>query len=120
MNRIKVKKAEIAALLKGSFPEYKGRKFYIVAAENIRLDNLNWDGGSRQSYRAVTLEGKAIGNGAAFNMPHPSDNKAEGSTVSIPPGAVVAKEAIYCGRECGITFYIHPADMPRLIPAAHL
>jgi hypothetical protein len=49
-------------------------------------------------------------------MPHPADNKAEGTILPIPQGAVIAKEAIYCGIECGITFYINPADMPKLLP----
>jgi hypothetical protein len=113
---MKVKKADIAPLLAATYPAYKGRKFFVHASETVRLDNLNWDGGSRAQYKAVTLDGRAVGNGAALNMPHPADNKAEGTILPIPQGAVIAKESIYCGIECGITFYINPADMPRLLP----
>lgn len=111
-----VKKADIAPLLAATFPQYKGRKFFVQAADAVRLDNLNWDGGSRNAYRAVTISGQRIGNGQAFNAAAPWENNAEGQIVPIPAGAVIAREGIYCGRECGITFYINPADMPRLLP----
>lgn len=114
---MKVKKADIALLLKATFPEYTGRKFYVQPQSSVRLDGLNWDGGSRSAYRAVTLDGKAIGNGAAFNAVAPWDNTAEGNSLDIPCGAVVARASVYCGIETGITFYINPADMPKLIGA---
>ena len=113
---MQVKKADIAPLLAATFPNYTGRKFTVKAAASVTLYDLNWSGGTRNQYHAATTAGKPIGNGQAFNAAAPWKNNAEGETITIPPGAIVAEHSIFCGKDCGITFYINPADMPRLLP----
>ena len=39
-------------------------------------------------------------------------------TIPIPPGAVVVKHTYFCGKDCGLTIYINPADMPAQLTAA--
>ena len=111
---MKVSKKDIAPLLAASFPQYSGRRFFVEAAERVTLYDLNWCEGSRNAYRALTIEGKAIGNGQAFNAAAPWNNHAEGKTLDIPQGAIVACQSNR-GQHESITFYINPADMPKLI-----
>lgn len=111
---MKVRKSEIVALLKATFPEYSGRRFFVQPAERITLHDLNWCEGTRNSYRAVTLDGKPIGNGAKFNGPAPWNNTAEGAEVSIPNGVAVACHSFH-GMHESVTFYLHPQDMPKLV-----
>lgn len=115
---MKTTKKTIAPLLKATFPDYTGKKFFVQAAENITLYDLNWCEGSRTQYRTCTTAGTTINDSDKFNHIAPWKNPAEGQTMPIPPGAIVATRTISQGRECGITFYINPADMPRLIGAA--
>lgn len=111
---MKVKKSEITALLAATFPEYKGRKFFVEAAEQVTLYDLNWCEGVRNSYQACTVSGKTIGCGESFNQKAPWNNKAEGVTIQLPVGAIVACHA-FRGMHESVTFYINPADMPKLI-----
>jgi hypothetical protein len=112
---MKVSKKQIAPLLAATFPEYNGRKFFVQAAERVTLWDLNWCEGSRTQYRTATTTGATINNKDTFNHVAPWANMAEGKEIPVPPGAIVASNTISQGRECGITFYIHPSDMPKLI-----
>lgn len=112
---MKVSKKQIAPLLAATFPEYQGRKFFVQAAERVTLWDLNWCEGSRTQYRTATTGGDTINNKDTFNHVAPWANIAEGKDMPVPQGAIVASNRISQGRECGVTFYIHPSDMPKLL-----
>lgn len=115
---MKVSKKQIAPLLAATFPDYTGRKFFVQAAERVTLWDLNWCEGSRTQYRTATISGQTLNNRDTYNHVAPWANMAEGKEIPVPVGAIVASNTISQGRECGVTFYINPADMPRLIGAA--
>ncbi len=115
--RIKVTRKEVDVLARATFPEYKGRKFSVIAAEQVTLHDVNWGGGSRNQYRAVTLEGQPLGSTDRFSQMWPGSHAAEGMTLPIPQGAVVVEHCIFCGKDLGLRFYINPADMPKYLPA---
>lgn len=116
MQTLTVRKAEVAPLVAATFPDYKGRKFRVQIAETVRLDDLNWSGGSRSQYRATTLTGEPIGTADRFNAMAPWDcNQIEGVTLPITPGACVVRHSIFCGQDTGLTITIHPTDAPRLL-----
>lgn len=117
-NAIAVKRAEVAPLVNATFPDYKGRKFKVVCASTVTLYNLNWDGGSRNVYRTCTTEGQQLGTSARANAAAPWNNPAEGKTLPLPQGAVCVMQSDFCGKDCGLTIYINPEDMPKLLPAA--
>lgn len=111
---MKVTKKEISPLLTATFPEYKGRRFFVQPADKVTLYDLNWCEGTRNAYRACTTTGRKVGNGEAFNQKAPWNNNAEGSTIDIPAGAIVACHS-YRGMTESVTFYINPADMPKFL-----
>lgn len=116
-NAIAVKRAEVKPLVEATFPEYRGRKFQVEAACQVTLYDLNWSGGTRSVYRTCTTEGRYIGSSAKANAAAPWNNAAEGQRVPVPQGAVIVKHSEFCGKDCGLTIYIHPEDMPKLLPS---
>jgi hypothetical protein len=113
---VKVKLADVATIVRATFPEYKGRRFRVQPAENVSLQDLNWSGGSRSQYRACTLDGQPLGNADAYNMRWPGDNRGvEGSSVTVPPGCVMVRHSFFCGKDMGLTITCHPSNMPALL-----
>ena len=98
---------------------YRKRKVYIHAAENITLHDLNWSGGTRNQYAVFTVDGQAGPTTAKYNQLAPWANPAEGARLPIPEGFVVVKSGHFCGREATARIHVHPANMPRLLPAIH-
>lgn len=116
---LKVNKASVRKLLEATFPEYKGRSFNVHAASSVRIYDLNWCGGTRNEYRACTLDGISSGSLEAANARHPMQNiGVEGSECAIPQGFILARSGFFCGQPTGVTFYINPADMPKQLAAA--
>ena len=93
---------------------YRRRKVTINPAGAVTLTDLNWSDGTRSTYTAIEL---ATGQTSAPDLgrPAPWDNKAEGVTVPVPPGMVIARTGTFCGKPSLMTIYCHPDDMPRLI-----
>jgi hypothetical protein len=113
--QIAVTRKEVAAIVLGSFPEYRGRKLRICPSEKVTLTQLNWEGGSRSQYRAVTLEGFPIGNTDEYNQVAPWNNPAEGKTFAIPQGVVIVEHVMFCGKDLGLRIWTNPQDMPKFI-----
>jgi len=112
------KDAGLAALVRATFPEYRRRKIWVRAAETVTFYDLNWSGGTRAEYKAVTLAGEPVGSMARYNAMAPWDSQqAEGKTVPLPAGMVVARGGHFCGKEAVLTLLVNPADMPRYLPA---
>ena len=113
-NAIKVRRGDVEAIVSAAFPSYRGRKFRVQPAESVTLGDTFWDGGSRSQYTAVRL---ADGLASAANVGQPWSG-VEGKSVPVPPGVVIVEHSIFCGKDCGLRIYVHPVDMPRLLPAA--
>jgi len=114
---------DVVAIVAATFPQYRRKKVWIRAAETVTLSDLNWSGGTRSEYRSCTLPGvtgKAQVGGSMdrYHQRAPWDNPAEGQTVPIPQGMVVVRGGHFCGKESMLTLHVHPADMPKYLPAA--
>ena len=94
---------------------YRKRQVAIRAAEYVTLNNLNWDGGSRNSYAAFTLDGAPLGNADKHHAPAPWENAAEGARVLVPQGACLVQYGTFCGKDATAYIYVNPADMPRVL-----
>lgn len=105
----------IAPIVRATYPDYKKRRVYIQAASSVMLYSLNWSGGSRNEYRACTLDGQPVGTAERFNHVAPWENPAEGKQVPLPQGVVIVRGGYFCGKESTLTLYVHPDDMPRNI-----
>jgi len=111
--RIKVRKAQVKPLVEATFPEYKGRSFLVEFTPTVTFYDTNWGGGTRNTYRAVRVDGGTVGRFPGFS---PWDNPIEGKTVELPEGMVVVVHAIFCGQDLGLRFYAHPS-LNRLLTA---
>ena len=118
MTQYHLSPSDVPNLIRGTFPTWKGKKVRLQAAETVTISNLNWGGGTRSQYRACTLSGQPTGNADAANQTAPWNNPVEGKPVQIPTGHVLVEHSIFCGKDAGLTIYVHPQDMPRYLPTA--
>ena len=102
--------ANVKRLARAVFPHYRGRKFSFQVVETVALTGTYWDGGSRSSYGGVSLADYSAATVPQFGGP------TQAPTVEVTPGMVVVEHSIFCGRDTGITFYVHPSDAPQLLP----
>jgi hypothetical protein len=114
---LKVTRAQVAPLVRGTFPNYQGRKFRVEAAEAVTLADLNWSGGTRSQYRACTLTGEPTGGADRYNAMAPWANPAEGQRLPVPAGFAVVEHTQFCGKDLGLRIYLNPVDMPKLLEA---
>jgi len=112
---MKVSRKDVKVLVEATFPEYRGRKFRLMASNSVVLTDLNWSGGSRSVYRACTITGQSTGDSSKYNAQAPWNNQAEGKVLSIPPGFVVVEHSDFCGKDMGLRIYVNPADMPKFL-----
>jgi GNAT superfamily N-acetyltransferase len=112
-----------ASLVSAAFPSYRGKMFKLrtmtPGADGICRENLagSWSGGSRDTYAIVRLADRAhvaIPAQSAFDAPI-----AGVTAAPIPPGCVVVKHTIFCGKDLGITVLVAPSDVNGFaLPAA--
>jgi hypothetical protein len=97
-------------------PSYSGRSYRVVIASEITLpsDRGISSGGSRETFELVRLEdGASVGDPATKLAPW----SPERSDVTVPlaPGFIVRQHSRFCGKDCGITFIVHPSDVARVV-----
>lgn len=112
-----VEREQVAAIVAGTYPDYRGNKIRVIPAETVTFQNLNWAGGTRSQYRACDLSGGPLGSLDRWNQVHPRDNAAEGGEIRLPEGVAIVEHSLDRGRDTGLRIYIRPADMPNLLPA---
>lgn len=110
---MKVTKKEIRPIVMATFPDYKGRKFTVHACSHMKLWDLNWSGGTRNVYIAVQRKGMAT---CRVVPQAPWMETREGVAFALPTNAVVVRHTHFCGKDLGITVYVHPSMMPQLLP----
>jgi len=105
----------IQRLARAVFPSYRGRKYSFQVADSVALTGTYWDGGSRSSYGGVNLSNFQAASLPQFDPPQ-HGGPIQTPEVEVRPGMAVVKHSIFCGRDTGITFYVHPSDAPQLLP----
>ena len=93
---------------------YTGRKYAFQAVGEVRVKSTYWDGGSRSTWTAVKLSTRQVVPLPKFDPPQ------FGGPQSIPPipleqDMAIIEHSIFCGKDMGLTIYIHPSDAPRMI-----
>lgn len=115
LTAIYLEPAMVPATLRGT---YSGKQFkaYVVTETTIPFDAGLWSGGSRDKYFAIDLStGQHVtlpGQNAA-----PWDNSRRDIRTPIKPGYAVIRHTISGGKDLGLTFYIHPDNASKLLPA---
>jgi hypothetical protein len=96
---------------------YTGKRFQAEPAESVTVPYHAglWDGGSRTIYKAVEL---ATGKTAAVsdNLSAPWHGGRADYKIPLKSGFAIVKHVIFCGTDLGLTFYVHPSDISKLIP----
>jgi len=82
----------------------------------IPADAGLWSGGTRSTYSAIVLE---TGQAATVsdNMSAPWDATRKEQRIALKPGFAVVEHSIFCGKDMGLTFYVHPDNAAKLLPA---
>lgn len=130
MPSIKLDKAwqkmpKVAKLVHAAFPGYRKHTIYIWYNGTVTLTDINWSGGCRSEYYAMTLDGELTGGSQKYSQMAPWNNPAEGMELPIPEGFVVV-EGGQSGRETAtVKIHINPLDiskllLPELLPAEGL
>jgi hypothetical protein len=112
---ITLRKREIPAALLSAFPAYKGRTFKLEVSEQVAFYDLSPSGGTWNEYALVSLDG--LGHGA-LPKESPFRPRVEGKTFQLPPRFAVVQRSFFCGKDCGLRFYVHPSDAGALLPEA--
>ena len=113
MDSLKVTRKQAKPILDATFPTYNGRKVTLRFCETMRLFDLNWSGGTRSQYAFISSTGDTYL--PSYRAIPPWDNKDEGATVTLQLGLAVVEHSIFCGKDCGITIYLHPGNLPKWI-----
>lgn len=105
-------------IIAATFPSYRGRKFKLSTDIPTRIDSY-WSGGSKSSFSFYELStGKVLdvaSNHPFFEAGNPRELDG------LPPGIILVKHSIFCGKDMGITVYANSGDLtPMLPPKAEL
>lgn len=114
--RIKVSRSDesIKTILSKTYPEWKGRKVFVLAATSYQMSNY-WSEGSRNFVKAYSLtKGVAADPSGIAQTPFHASAHAR---VEIPKDAVLVEHSIFCGKDTGVTIYVHPDNLVKFLPA---
>lgn len=96
---------------------YTGKKFQARVSETYTIpgDVGLWSGGSRTSLHWVRLaDGKVVDQPGQDSSPFVRD--FQDKTVAIQPGFAAVEHVLFCGKDLGLRFYVHPSDAAALLP----
>ena len=104
----------VKALAQAAYPAYGGRIFKFEARDSVALSGSYWDGGSRSSYVGINLETRKSVAVPQFDPPQ-FGGPIETPKVVLRPNFAIVEHSFFCGKDMGLTFYIHPSDAPQMI-----
>lgn len=105
---------EVQEIARIAFPSYTGKKFKVSTfSGSMRLDSY-WDGGSRTYYSIVNMKTKRAKqipeNGSPYSGKPYRISK-------LPEGFAVVANSIFMGKDSGITVYVNPENITKMLPA---
>ena len=105
------------AVIKAAFPDYRGRKVRIDVRERNVMATTWWDGGSKDDVAAVRLVDMKP---CEIPSTSPYDNQGLAMAIyheGIPmcEGIAIVVHSIFCGKDAGITIYLHPDNAAKLL-----
>ena len=113
MTTIYLEPNQVPAHLRGN---YTGKKFQVEITDSVRLYNTYWSGGSRNTYTVTSLiDGASKSVGANSTAPQ-FGPCSDGAKLPVLPGFAVIEHSIFCGKDMGLTFYIHPDNAAKFLP----
>lgn len=91
------------------------RKYKAVITTEVSMFDNHWSGGSRTYYRGVDLATGKIYEPSIPECGTPFTPDAP--TVVLEPGKAIVTHSIFQGKDTGITIYLHPENINKLVTA---
>lgn len=115
MKEIHLDPKQVPTALRGS---YTGRKFSVIVTESVTLHDTTWSGGTRSAWHALDLAtGHFSPNVTASSTPPGFRGTcADGQEVPVREGTSIVEHTIFCGKDMGLRFYVHPKNASLLLP----
>jgi hypothetical protein len=115
METIYLESRLVPATLRGS---YRGNKFKARICESMTVPSNAglWSDGSRNVFYAVRMA-DGVDVALSDQMAAPWDTSRRDKAIAITPGIVVVCHSMFCGKDRGLTFYLHPLDAAPLLAA---
>lgn len=111
--RIQISRRDAKEIISAVLPQWKGRKVFVVATDSVEMYDTNWSGGTKNTYFGLNRNGEV----RSPYMPHPAFNPFEGAKVTLTPDVILVEHSIFCGQDLGVTIYVHPDVLPKLLNA---
>lgn len=106
---VKLKPSQVPQAWKNAFPNYRGRTFRLEVETTVDMGNGYWSGGSRSEYRTVALNGGTVSRAnEGIKNPFGLGTRPELYAVPLPTDQVVVEHCIFCGKDMGLRFHVHP------------
>lgn len=118
-----LREQDVPAALRRAVGFYTGRTFHVEGTESVSIQGTIWSGGTRSTYLLVRMsDGSTAPLDTSKASVKPGDPfgwipDVEGSSLALPEGYAVAEHCIFCGKDMGIHFYVHPSNLAPLLPA---
>lgn len=97
----------IKAVLKASFPSYRGRKVKVAAYEKPLHVEWNWGGGSIDKVVLIDMSNGKVGR-AVIPAPWMHDH----GPLVVPPNHLAVINSIFCGEDVGVVIYVNSGSVP--------
>ena len=96
---------------------YTGKKFQAVPQETVTVprDAGLWSGGTRDTFTVMELATGRVAD-ASDNITSPWNEARQDRLIPLKSGYAVVKHSFFCGNDMGLTFYVHPDDIVKLLP----
>jgi hypothetical protein len=97
---------------------YTGKTFKAIVTDSICVPQTAglWEGGSRDTYRFVELStGRSVDS--PCQQTAPSNQQRQEFNAPLPAGIAMVEHTIFCGKDHGLTFYVHPDSAAKLLPS---
>lgn len=109
------------AIAKRAFPSYNGQKYRVTVTEAPISLTSCWQDGSRDYYQVVRLaDMQQISipeNGSGYTAVDRAYGPF-GLPLNLPAaGYAVVEHSISCGKDMGLTIYVHPYNATAMLPA---
>lgn len=94
-----------------AYPDYRGRKIQVKAADKSINVKSYWDGGSRSYFVFVRLADMNVSKPVPAQHPVFDPQIPNADHVQIPEGVACVAHSIFCGKDLGLTVYVNPANL---------
>lgn len=96
---------------------YSGRKYKADISDTVTLHNTYWSGGTRSTYSAVDLNTGQKVSIATDSAPVIFGLDYDGQQITLKPGYAIIEHSMFCGKDMGLTFHIHPDNAGKFLPS---